>query len=106
MLSGGEASRFGARAFFGALGAEVAPRLVEPDNAETQRGVTLNRRLPDAGEMQDDAMEQVPDFWPTHLRGELISPDLDRVIAAIVALPVRKRRDRAEALLSKIAGAL
>ena len=99
----GEAGRFGARAFFGALGAEVAPRLVEPDNAETQRGVTLNRRLPDAGEMQDDAMQQVPDFWPTHLRGELISPDLDRVIAAIVALPVRKRRERAEALLSAIA---
>lgn len=52
----GEAGRFGARAFFGALGAEVAPRLVEPGNSETQRGVTLNRRLPDAGALQDDAM--------------------------------------------------
>lgn len=90
-----------ALAFFRALGAEVAPRLVEPSHFDTRYGdpaspidfdhITASQQYALSGE------------YATHLKGEHLSPDLAHVVADIHRERSRKRRrERAKALLATL----
>jgi hypothetical protein len=92
----------GARALFTALGAAVTPRLIERVDPQYKYNRPAFHRLQDAGRLQDEAADRLS-VWPTHVLDERVSPDLDLVVAELVAAPVRARRDRARALLSTIA---
>jgi hypothetical protein len=94
--------RRGARAFFTALGAAATPRLVEREQPEYRYNAPAFRRLAAPGRLQQDAIDRL-DGWPTHVIEEMLSPDLDLVMADLVVTPVRLRRERARALLSTIA---
>jgi len=90
-----------ARAFFGLLGAEVAPRLVEPTRIETRYGdpaSPINWHL----RAQIEALGGLARY-ATHLKGERLSPDLLAVLKDLQhERRLRVRRDRARALLSTL----
>jgi hypothetical protein len=97
----GDRRRHAALSFFRLLGADVAPRLVEPQLFDTRHGdraspidfvaLTPSQRAPLAG------------AHATHLKGEQLSPDLARVVNDISRERARRRRrERARALLATL----
>lgn len=92
-----------ARAFFGLLGAEVAPRLVEPTTVETRYGDPASPIDPHLlAAPQIEALGRLARH-ATHLKGERLSPDLLAVLKDMQhERRLRARRDRARALLSTL----
>jgi hypothetical protein len=87
-----------ARRLFLLLGAKGGPRLVRRPGDES---APIDSEIPAA---QDDALRSLPGHHrPTHLRGDYVSPDLERVVADIVRQRVDdKRRARSRALFETL----
>ena len=94
----------GARALFTLLGAESAPRLVEPPNPESRYRVVAYRIRPSSGAAQSDAVASLRGY-ATHLQDDWNSPDLAAVVADLVKRGAKPRRSRSQALLRTIARA-
>ncbi len=102
VLKAGSRAGLGPQAFLGRLGAQMFPRLVTPSDAQRvyQRDSREARpiylwNMPEIQRIEIQALRS-----PTHLLNDRTSPDLDVVIADIIADPVAKsRRQRARALL-------
>jgi hypothetical protein len=99
----GEPKPLAARAFFGLLGAEVAPRLVEPSESETRYGDPASPINSDGlRPPQVEALRRM-ERHATHLKGERLSPDLLAVLKNLQGeRELRARRQRARALLSTL----
>jgi Domain of unknown function (DUF3883) len=88
----------GALGFFRLLGAEVAPRVVEPERFDTRYGDPASPI--DFARLTDSQREALAGQYATHLKTELLSPDLHRVVVDISRERSRhRRRERARALL-------
>lgn len=101
----GQPRPLAARAFFGLLGAEVAPRLVAPARVETRYGDPASpisqHHLALA---QIEALRGLQRH-ATHLKGDRLSPDLVAVLRDVQREKgLRVRRERARALLSALEG--
>jgi hypothetical protein len=99
----GDPRPLAARAFFGLLAAEVAPRLVAPSRVETRYGDPASPIEPRLlATPQIEALQGLARH-ATHLKGDRLSPDL---LAALKDLQreraLRARRERARALLSTL----
>jgi hypothetical protein len=87
-----------ALSFFRLLGAAVAPRLVGPATIETRYGDPASPI--DFRALTPSQLEILGKRHATHLKGELLSPDLGRVVGDISRDRSRRRkRERARALL-------
>jgi hypothetical protein len=99
----GTPRKMGARGFFGLLGAEVAPRLLEHGYRETRYGDP-------AAPIESDALsptqaEKLDRFrrYATHLKDDRVSPDLLAVLGEIRReRAIGRRRQRARALLGAL----
>ena len=98
LLRTGPAGELSARRLFLLLGAKAGPRLVRRPGDES---APIDSEIPAA---QDDALRSLPGYHrPTHLQGDYLSPDLERVIADIVRQRVDdKRRARSRALFETL----
>jgi len=101
---GAEEKGLGARALFTLLGAETAPRLVEPPRPETRYRDVAYPIQAAAGAAQAEAIESLGTY-ASHLRNDWISPDLVAVIQDLLRKPVKARRPRSQALLRTLARA-
>lgn len=93
----------GARIFFGLLGTEDAPRLVEPSAIETRYADPASP-IDDAtlSKTQKEELACLSRF-ATHLKGDRLSPDLLAVLRDLQReRGLKKRRQRARALLSTL----
>ncbi|MCI0582616.1 MAG: ATP-binding protein [Chloroflexi bacterium] len=94
----------GARALFTLLGAETAPRLVEPPRPETRYRDVAYPIRGTAGLAQSEAIEALGRY-ASHLQNDWVSPDLVAVVQDLLRRPVKARRPRSEALLRTLARA-
>jgi len=86
-----------AAAFFRLLGCEVAPHLTEPPATDSRHHEPATE-IPD--EIPESQMKALGSRHATHLRGDRISRDLERVVTDIAADRSKaRRRERAGALL-------
>ncbi len=92
-----------ARAFFGLLGAEAAPRLVAPSRVETRYGDPASPIEPHLlARPQIEALRGL-ERHATHLKGDRLSPDLHAALKDLQReRGLRARRERARALLSTL----
>jgi hypothetical protein len=101
---GADEKGLGARALFTLLGAETAPRLVEPPRPETRYRDVAYPIEATAGPAQSEAVESLGRY-ASHLRNDWVSPDLVAVVQDLVRKPVKARRPRSQALLRTLARA-
>jgi len=91
----------GARALFTLLGAESAPRLLEPSDPATRYQDVAYPIRQTSGAVQSEAIEGLP-AYVTHLQNDWDSPDLEAVIGDLVKRDVKARRPRSQALLRSL----
>lgn len=98
-----DVTRMGARALFMLLGADVAPRLREPEFTERRYGeAAAPIDYSNLSDVQTEAVKALPRY-PSHVRGDHLAPDLDEVIADLMAEgQLKQRRERARALLATL----
>lgn len=94
----------GARAFFTLLGAESAPRLVEPPGAESRYREIAYPTRRTSGAAQAEAIAGLRRY-ASHLQHDRDSPDLEAVVGDLVKQGVKARRPRSQALLRTLARA-
>ncbi|WP_460683305.1 sacsin N-terminal ATP-binding-like domain-containing protein [Modestobacter lapidis] len=99
-------SGLGAQRFFTLLGVERVPRLADHPAGErkynTDRRTGVSVHAYDATPTRRDEVRHVPGEW-THVLEDTVSPDLDRVLAAISSdRSSEQRRRRAAALLATL----